>query len=96
MFMEIINIVEEIVWDGLETVLQRNPEVCHCDKCRADMAAYALNRLSPHYVVSNRGAVIARAQYLNAGFKIELLILLTEAMKLVDANPRHEQELSNG
>jgi competence protein ComFB len=88
--MEVCNILEKIVWDNIDVVLKRNPEVCCCDKCRADIAAYALNKLSPRYVVTDKGAVIARALSLEAGFQIELLIVLTEAVKLINANPRHQ------
>jgi competence protein ComFB len=87
--MEVFNIVEKIVWDNIDVVLKRNPEACGCDRCRADMAAYALNKIRPRYVVTEKGAVMARALSLETGFQIELLVVLTEAMKMINANPRH-------
>lgn len=87
--MEICNVLEKIVWDNIDVVLKRNPEVCGCDKCRADIAAFALNKLQPRYVVTEKGAVLARALSMEAVFQIELLVVLTEAMKQVNANPRH-------
>ncbi|MDR1985793.1 MAG: late competence development ComFB family protein [Treponema sp.] len=33
-----------------------NPQkICTCSQCRTDIICYALNRMEPHYVVSNRG-----------------------------------------
>ncbi|MDR2797997.1 MAG: late competence development ComFB family protein [Treponema sp.] len=40
-----------------------NPQkICTCSQCRTDIICYVLNRMEPHYVVSNRGlARVARS-----------------------------------
>lgn len=86
------NVVEDIVKEYLDLVLDRNADACRCKKCRADMVAYALNRLKPRYVVSEKGAVLARTQSLDSDFQTEILVVLTAAVKQVAAHPRHEQE----
>ncbi|QQO11112.1 late competence development ComFB family protein [Breznakiella homolactica] len=59
--MEIHNIAEDIVLstvnDICDTIEQQgNPEkLCICGQCRLDTACYVLNRIPPHYVISNRG-----------------------------------------
>jgi len=60
--MEIHNIIEELVFSSIQTIIDSfqskgNPEqLCFCEQCRADVACYVLNRCSPRYIVSNRGA----------------------------------------
>lgn len=67
--------------------------MCKCDKCKADIAAYALNRLGAKYVVSTEGELYARTEILDKDFNTALLVTLTEAMELVAKNPKHDKEL---
>lgn len=90
--MNLVNVVEEMVWQTMDDVLKRSPAMCQCDKCRSDIAAYALNRLTPRYVSSYKGAAFARAESLGTDFYAALLVILTEAVEVVGANPRHEKE----
>lgn len=88
-----VNIVEKLVWDKLEEVIAYKPDMCKCDKCKADIAAYALNRLGAKYVVSTEGELYARTEILDKDFNTALLVTLTEAMELVAKNPKHDKEL---
>lgn len=84
------NVLEHFVWEQLDTVLDRHPDACRCEKCKADIVAYTLNHLKPHYVASEKGALLARAQSLDSAFQTELLVELAAAVKLVAEHPRHE------
>jgi competence protein ComFB len=59
--MDIHNTTEDIVFNVVQTIFndierEGNPGgFCFCDQCRMDTICYALNRLEPHYIVSNRG-----------------------------------------
>ncbi|MDR1576514.1 MAG: late competence development ComFB family protein [Treponema sp.] len=59
--MDIHNTTEDIVFSVAQTIFndiekEGNPGgFCFCDQCRMDTICYALNRLEPHYIVSNRG-----------------------------------------
>lgn len=88
--MKVKNIVEMLVWDSLDGVLDAKPGACKCEKCRADIAAFALNHLSPKYVVTDKGETIARAGSLDNKVRIAVLVALAEAVELVNAHPRHE------
>lgn len=91
--MEIVNIVEKLVWSKVDEVLVHKPDMCQCEKCRSDVVAFALNKLAPHYVNSTEGAVWARAdKELDREFEIEVIIALAEAAEIVAANPRHTRE----
>jgi competence protein ComFB len=88
--MIIKNVLEHFVWQQLDEVLDRHPGVCRCEQCRADIVAYTLNHLQPHYVASEKGAVLARTQSLDYKFQIGLLVAMAAAVKQVAEHPRHE------
>ncbi len=90
--MEIVNIVEKLVWEKIDEILAYNPNMCKCDKCKLDMATYALNRLDAKYVASEKGELYARAEHLDQNFQTALVVVLTEAMEKIAANPRHDKE----
>jgi competence protein ComFB len=90
--VKVINVVESMVWDAMDSVLEQKPGICRCEKCRADIAAYALNQLNPHYAASKLGEVLVKTGSLDRDMNVAILVALTEAMEKVGANPRHEKE----
>jgi competence protein ComFB len=60
--MDIHNISEDIVCKVVENIFEDlkktgNPDgLCLCDQCRVDTICFTLNRVEPHYIVSNRGS----------------------------------------
>lgn len=89
---KVTNIVEGLIWEEVDTVLSRKEGACRCDKCRADIAAYALNQVKPRYVVSRKGEAMARAQVLAGDYRVGLLVAITEAVEIVSNYPRHTSE----
>lgn len=90
--VKVINVVESMVWEAIDSVLDQKPGICRCPKCRADIAAYALNQLSPHYAASKLGEVLIKTGSLDRDMHVAILVALTEAVEVVSANPRHEKE----
>ncbi len=85
------NALEEVVHLSHEQLLRSHPEFCACEKCRDDVATLALNHLRPRYVVGDPlGAAITRVLLEQDQAKTEITIAVFDAMKKVDANPRHE------
>jgi competence protein ComFB len=87
--MAIVNIVEKIIWDNIDSVIGQKEGTCGCDTCKIDIVAYALNKLKPHYAATDKGAAITRAHFIETQFYLDLIIVLTEAVEKVNANPRH-------
>lgn len=85
----VINVVENAVWDLMGKVLEENHGICTCAKCRADIAAVALNNLKPRYVTSTKGEALARADSLDQNTYIAVLVALAKAIEQVAPNPRH-------
>lgn len=86
---KVTNVIESMVWKVLDTILEREPDICCCDKCRSDIAAYALNRLNPQYAATEKGEVLIKTGFLDQGINVALLVALTEAMEIVRSNPHH-------
>ncbi|GFN21743.1 MAG: late competence development ComFB family protein [Thermoanaerobacteraceae bacterium] len=83
------NYMENCVWELLDEVLAKDPDACRCEICRHDIAALALNRLPPRYVVRDEGAVYTKLCMLEAQYRADIYAALTEALMQVKANPRH-------
>lgn len=90
--MQVVNMMEKMVWDKLDVVLAKKEGICRCEKCRADIAAYALNKLKPRYVSSEKGEVFVKAQCMDVDLSAAILVALTEAVEVVGKNPRHDKE----
>lgn len=87
--MEVKNVMEQLVWDTLAKVLEKMPETCKCEKCRADMVAFALNKLKPRYAASERGETITKAMALEFQSHLDVLTALTQAAEVIGKNPHH-------
>ncbi|QGU00869.1 hypothetical protein SYNTR_2275 [Candidatus Syntrophocurvum alkaliphilum] len=90
--MEVINVVEKMVWATIDDILEQKDGICKCEKCRADIVALTLNSLKPCYVVSNEGSAFVRANYLDLNLKHELTLALVHAIEIVSENPKHDKE----
>lgn len=64
--------------------------LCKCQRCVADVKAYALNHLSPKYVVMRTGEVIPRITLYENQFSAEVTAQILNACKIVMASPRHD------
>lgn len=82
------NCMEEIVFEKIDEVISAD-EQCVCETCRLDIAAMALNRLTPHYVVSAIGEVYTRTNTLRTQFEVDVIKAVSEAAIIVKQNPRH-------
>jgi len=100
--MDLHNTVEDMVisrvneiFDSLEADNPQN--LCTCNQCRMDIICYALNRLHPHYILSNRGA--ARVQ--NESFEYQqqsadIAAIIYDGIKRVNHNQRPNFSHSSG
>lgn len=86
------NYMEEVVESTLEQILSYREDVCTCDRCRLDIKALALNHLPPKYVVTDKGYVYTKVNELESQFKADVTVAVTNALKTVRKNPRHEKE----
>jgi competence protein ComFB len=88
-FDSLVNEAERLVLDELETQLMQLKDVCTCQDCVLDMAAFALNKVKPAYRVSLLGSVYARSSP-KADHVAEITRAVQEGIAKVKANPSHD------
>ena len=84
------NIMEDDVEYQLNQLLPTMPNICACEKCRLDMATYALNRLKPNYVRTNTGAIFHKLNTSSTQAKTEILTAVVTAINTIGAHPHHD------
>jgi competence protein ComFB len=93
--MELHNTVEDIVIARVNEIFEtigkegNTDKYCICQQCRMDIACYALNRMKPQYIVSNRGA--PRVQWVSIERQqqiADITTLVHEGFKQVKHNQR--------
>lgn len=86
--LELKNVVKEVVWDLVENNLQ-SLNICKCSKCKHDVLALTLNNVKPKYVVTQRGALISKTDYMSRTAQMDLITEIAKAARIVKENPRH-------
>ena len=84
------NALEEtvaVVYD--ELFRAHRAEFCPCAQCRDDVIVHALNHARPRYIGSPIGAAVTRVGLERAQARAEIAVLVLDAMRRVQANPRH-------
>jgi len=87
--MQLRNYTEEAVklyvdrWFG-------DTDCCQCEICKLDVTAIMLNNLPSKYVVTDKGALYAKLEDFNPQNKADYMSELTNAVKLVKSQPRHD------
>jgi competence protein ComFB len=88
-FDGLVNEAERAVLNELERQMALADDICRCQDCVLDMAAYALNNVKPSYRVSLMGSVYARSAN-ETGSAGEVKRAVAEAIKKIKANPSHD------
>ncbi len=87
--MKIQNYMEDVVQDELELLLAERDNICKCNKCKFDMMVWALNRLPPKYVITDRGRFYTKLKEQEIQFKADVVKELTKAIDFVSDHPHH-------
>ena len=87
--MSMHNYMEDIVGETLDILISERDDLCKCDKCKLDIAAMALNKLSPKYVVTSKGRVYTKLNELEFQHRADILKEVTKAIEFVRVNLKH-------
>lgn len=88
--MRLKNLMEDEVMYVTNELLSEREDVCKCQKCKLDIAAIALNALSPKYVVTEIGELLGRANNSNIQFEADVITEVTKAIDVVKNSPHHD------
>lgn len=90
---ELTNMMEETVLTKIDK-LWPSTHYCKCDKCKIDIAAYALNRLPPKYVHSFEGKLIHRFDTSTTQMDAEITACVYNAIIKIGEEPEHDVEVA--
>ncbi|MDA8096974.1 MAG: competence protein ComFB [Desulforudis sp.] len=85
-------VVSEVFDSVLREVMKQDPDLCNCQRCREDVMAIALNRLTPRYVARGLGEIYTKASFDQVGGKAQIIAALMHGFKVVGQNPRHKKD----
>lgn len=85
--MVLVNVMEDLVVEKLDMTLSRF-NCCKCNKCKKDIAAVALNRLPPRYMVMKENDQEKRKNE-EEKYSSEVTGAIIQAILVVKKNPRH-------
>ncbi len=94
MEVKLKNMMESLVLLKLDEVVDKLG-CCKCEKCRMDIASYALNRLPPKYVATLEGEVYSKLDTLSVQYETDMLNALFQGAKAVSKHPRHDLQIPN-
>lgn len=103
--MIIHNIMEDMVRELIDEIfndreLLKKETFCSCYQCKGDVMCYVLNRISPIYIFTSRGATRFKMNYLdNLQRKADIATLIHRGIKRVGQAKRphflHKNEIEN-
>lgn len=87
--MKLHNYMEDVVEKMLNELLSDPKVACTCEQCRKDATAFALNRLPPRYVASQKGLAFTEIDALCTKFRTEVVREVKKAIASVAEHPKH-------
>ena len=87
------NVLEESVHEVFYRLRDLEAGYFHCAKCQDDVITHALNHARPRYISGNGvGSAVTRVALTRDQAQAEVAVLVLEAMRRVQRNPRHGPE----
>ncbi len=87
------NVLEESVHEVFHRLRQMEAGYCHCPQCQDDVVTHALNHARPRYISGSAvGSAVTRVSLTRDQAQAEVAVLVLEAMRRVQRNPRHGPE----
>jgi competence protein ComFB len=81
-FDSLVNEAERLVIEEMGRQIPLAGDLCTCEECVLDIAAFALNQVRPRYRASLLGSIYAGAH--------EIETAVSEAIRRIKANPAHD------
>jgi competence protein ComFB len=88
-FDSLVNEAERLVIEEMGRQIPLAGDLCTCEECVLDIAAFALNQVRPRYRASLLGSIYARRTDGQAGAH-EIETAVSEAIRRIKANPAHD------
>lgn len=86
------NLMEETVLHKIDQIW-KGTDYCKCDRCRIDIATYALNRLPARYVQTKAGAMLHKFEASTTQTDVEITAIVCKAIQVVGEDPHREENV---
>lgn len=91
---ELQNLMEETVLEKIDSIWKEENRFCKCDKCKYDIAAFALNRLPARYVSTLAGAMLHKFESQTTQTDAEITAVVYRAIQVIGEEP-HKNSKEN-
>lgn len=84
----LVNVMEDRVFRAINDTL---PQLgcCTCERCKADVAAYTLSRIKPHYITAAENENVSDTVITDSETDTEILQTIVQAADIVSSKPNH-------
>ncbi len=86
---ELNNYMEILVGQMFDAATQ-NMDICKCARCKLDIMAIALNKLTPRYIVSDEGYLYTKLNMYQQQYSADIISAITQGTMLVSQNKNHD------
>ncbi len=80
----------EVLVDQMFDISTQTMDICRCERCRLDIMAIALNRLTPRYIVTDKGYLYTKLSMFQQQYSADIIAAITHATMVVGGNKRHD------
>lgn len=82
------NRAEEMVFEAIEKQINKGGDMCACEECILDLAAWTLNHVKPGYYTSLLAPLTPRPESERA-MRVEIELALASGTKKLKNHPHH-------
>jgi len=82
------NRAEEMVFQAIEKQIEKGGDMCACEECVLDLAAWTLNHVKPRYYTSLLAPLTPRPDAERA-LLVEIELALASGLKKLKSHPHH-------
>ena len=82
------NRAEEMVFSAIEKQIEKGGDMCTCEECVLDLAAWTLNHVKPQYCTSLLAPLTPRPETERA-LAVEIELALASGLKKLKSHPHH-------
>jgi len=82
------NRAEEMVFEAIEKEIQKGGDMCTCEECVLDLAAWTLNHVKPGYYTSLLAPLTPRPEA-ERSMRVEIELAIASGLKRLKSHPHH-------
>lgn len=86
---KIVNAYDELVRTAVREAIDKDDEMCRCEKCFLDVCTIVFNNGFSHFVTSRQGELYAKVGDMNIGNHVDLFLVVLRAIQTVKQKPMH-------